>query len=95
MSLQTAHDIPLFVRSENASSERRITPSWSIAHLKMKLESVTGIPPSSQKLTLRLPSQGDIAIEAPDEESTQVGTWRLQAYAEIYVRSRTVSESIL
>ena len=95
MSLQTARDIPLFIRSENASSERRITPSWSIAHLKTKLESVTGIPPCNQKLTLRLPSQDGIAIEAQDEESTQVGNWRLQAYAEIYVRPRSVLHSFI
>ena len=85
MSLQTARDIPLLIRSENASSERRITPSWSIGQLKTKLEPVTGIPPASQRLVLRVPGRQEVVIEAVDEEKTQVGGWGLQAYAEIYV----------
>ena len=85
MTLQTARDIPLLIRSETSSSERRITPSWTIAHLKTKLEPITGIPPSCQKLSLRLPGQQDVVIEAADEDVTEVGTWRLQAMAEIYV----------
>ena len=87
----TGRDIPLIVTSTASSSERRITPSWTIAHLKSKLEPVTGIPPSYQKLTLRLPEQQqqqqEIAIDAPDEETTQIGAWPLVAYAEIHVRS--------
>ncbi|KAI9872420.1 MAG: hypothetical protein M1830_001636 [Pleopsidium flavum] len=86
MNLQrAATDIPLQITSENASAERRITPSWTIAHLKTKLEPVTGIPPSAQQLSLKLPDQKDIAIEAEDEESLQVVRFPLQAYAEIYV----------
>lgn len=84
--MQTAHDIPIQITSENSGSERRITPSWTIAQLKTKLESVTGIPPSSQRLGLRLPSRPEIAIEAPDEESVLVARFPLQTYAEIYVR---------
>jgi len=86
MTLQTAHDIPLQISSENASAERRITPSWSVAQLKTKLEPVTGIPPSSQRLTLRLPDQEGIPIEAEDEERVQLARWPLQPYAEIQVR---------
>ncbi len=88
MTLQTAHDIPLQISSENASAERRITPSWSVAQLKTKLEPVTGIPPSSQRLTLKLPGQEDVPIEAEDEERVQLGRWPLQPYAEIQVRLR-------
>ncbi|KIW99449.1 uncharacterized protein Z518_11188 [Rhinocladiella mackenziei CBS 650.93] len=35
------------------SAERRITPSWTVAELKRKLEPVTGIPASSQSLRIR------------------------------------------
>lgn len=85
-SLTTSRDIPLIITSPASSSERRITPSWTIAHLKTKLEPVTGIPPSSQKLTLRLPEpQQEIALDAQDEETTQIGSWPLVAYAEIHV----------
>ena len=83
--MQTAHDIPLQVTSENSGSERRITPSWSIAQLKTKLEPVTGVPPSAQKLSLRLPNQPEIALEAADEENMQLARFPLQAYAEIHV----------
>lgn len=85
VNMQTAHDIPLRITSEDSASERRITPSWSIAHLKTKLEPVTGIPPSSQRLSLRLPNQAGVAIEAADEENVQLAAFPLQAYAEIHV----------
>jgi hypothetical protein len=85
MSMHAAGDIPLQITSENSSSERRITPSWTIGQLKAKLEPVTGIPPLSQKLTLRLGSQQSVPIEAVDEENTQLGVFPLAPYAEIHV----------
>ena len=82
-----AHDVPLLIVSTATSSERRITPSWSIAHLKTKLEPVTGIPPSAQKLSLRLPEQQESsAVEAEDEDAVQIGQWPLVPYAELTVR---------
>lgn len=83
--MQTARDIPLIITSAASSSERRITPSWTIAHLKTKLEPVTGIPSSSQKLLLRLPNRPERVLEAADEEMVQVGQWQLVDYAEIHV----------
>lgn len=88
MSMQTAGDIPILVSSENSSSERRITPSWTIGQLKAKLEPVTGIPPLSQKLVLKHGSQS-IPIEAADEENTQLASFPLAAYAEILVSLQT------
>jgi tubulin-folding cofactor B len=85
MSMQTAGDIPLQVTSENSSSERRITPSWTIGHLKAKLEPVTGIPPQCQKLTLRVSNHQGIPIEAADEENTQLSRFPLAPYAELHV----------
>ena len=78
-------DIPLLISSENASSERRISPSWTIAHLKDRLEPITGVPASCQGLVLKVASQTPQPIEAVDEESTQLSHWSLQAYAEIQV----------
>jgi len=91
MSMQTAGDVPLLVTSENSSSERRITPSWTIGQLKAKLEPVTGIPPLSQRLVLKLGSQQSVPIEASDEENTQLGTFPLAPYAEIHVSSAVFS----
>lgn len=86
MSLQTVPDIPIQVTSENSSSERRITPAWTIGQLKAKLEPITGIPPVSQKLTLRLGGQQSVPLEASDEENTQLANFPLAPYAEIHVR---------
>lgn len=85
-------DIPLLIASENARSERRISPSWSIAHLKDRLEPITGVPASSQRLTLKVASWPAQPLEAQDEETTQLSNFPLQAYAEIYV-SKSLSYS--
>jgi len=83
--MATAADIPLLIVSENSSSERRISPSWSIAQLKGRLEPVTGVPANCQRLSLKIGSQAAQPIEAADEETTILAAWPLQAYAEIKV----------
>lgn len=85
MSLQSAADVPLLISSPNSSSERRISPSWSIAHLKSRLEPITGVPASSQQLSLRIGSQDAVPITAPDEGQTPLAHFPLQPYAEITV----------
>ncbi|MCJ1479677.1 hypothetical protein MMC13_008363 [Lambiella insularis] len=85
MDSQTARDVPLFIISASVSSERRVSPSWTLTQLRAKLEFITGVPPSCQKLTLKLPGQDEVVLEAPDEDTTRVGAWSLQAYAEIQV----------
>jgi len=78
-------DVPLYVISEFSSSERRITPSWSIAQLKKKLEPITGIPPSCQVISLRIPPGDSIPVEAADEESVYMQSFNLVPYAELHV----------
>lgn len=85
-------DVPLYVLSDYSSSERRITPSWSISQLKSKLESVTGIPPSCQQVILKTPSSGTIPVEAPDEEAVRLSEFPLVPYAELKV-SETIGPS--
>lgn len=80
-----AADIPLLITSENSSSERRVTPSWTIAHLKGRLEPITGIPAGCQRLQLKVGSQTPQSIEAADEDVAQLQQWPLQPYAEIHV----------
>ncbi|CCF35108.1 CAP-Gly domain-containing protein [Colletotrichum higginsianum] len=77
-------DVPLQVISENSSSERRITPSWTISQLRTKLEPITGIPPSSQKISLKTAS-GSLPIEASDEDNAQLTGFPLAPYAELHV----------
>ncbi len=85
-SLATTRDVPVLVVSSATSSERRINPSWTVSQLKAKLESVTGIPPSAQALTLRLPDrQQGTSISAENEDVTKLEAWSLSAYAEIHV----------
>jgi len=85
MSLQSAADVPLLISSPNSSSERRISPSWSIAQLKTRLEPITGVPASSQQLSLRVASQDAVPITAANEEQTRLAEFHLQPYAEIVV----------
>jgi hypothetical protein len=89
MSLQSVADVPLIINSPNSSSERRISPSWTIAHLKSRLEPITGVPASCQQLSLRVASQDAIPVTAADEEQTRLAAFPLQPYAEI-----TVSDSL-
>jgi len=84
--MNTAADIPLLIRSENSASERRISPSWTITHLKDRLEPITGIPATCQRLSLKVGSQAPLPITAQSEDATQLASWPLQAYAEIQVR---------
>ncbi|KAL8718607.1 MAG: hypothetical protein Q9225_004270 [Loekoesia sp. 1 TL-2023] len=84
----TARDIPILITSPAASSERRVNPSWTVSQLKAKLEPITGIAPSLQTLTLRLPHCPEgTAISAKDDDRTEIGSWSLPAYAEIHVTS--------
>ncbi|KAF3070508.1 Cell polarity protein alp11 [Daldinia childiae] len=78
-------DVPLQVISENSTSERRITPSWSITQLKRKLEPITGIPPSSQRISLKTASKESIPIEGADEDVVLLSNFPLSAYAELHI----------
>ncbi|KEY66448.1 hypothetical protein S7711_06188 [Stachybotrys chartarum IBT 7711] len=78
-------DVPLQVISESTASERRITPSWSISQLKAKLETVTGIPPFAQKLSLKASGAATVVIEAADEDATPLSYFPLSPYAELHI----------
>ena len=87
MATSSSADLPLLISSENASSERRISPSWTVSQLKSRLEPITGIPASCQRLVLKVGAQAPQAIEAQDEDIIQLASWPLQSYAEISVGS--------
>ncbi|PHH70294.1 hypothetical protein CDD82_7220 [Ophiocordyceps australis] len=79
-------DVPLQVISDNAVSERRITPSWTVGQLKAKLETVTGIPPSSQILSLQASAGAErIPIDAADDDDIRLSSFPLVPYAELHV----------
>ncbi|KAK3115357.1 hypothetical protein LTR53_005399 [Teratosphaeriaceae sp. CCFEE 6253] len=80
-----AADIPLLIRSDNSASERRVSPAWTITQLKARLDPITGVPASCQRLSLKIGSQAPLPITALDEDGTQLANWPLQAYAELQV----------
>ncbi|KAI9041533.1 tubulin-folding cofactor B [Aspergillus affinis] len=63
-------------------NERRITPTWTVMQLKSKLETMTGIPPGSQRLHLKPPGLPSRWI---DGDETVIGDWGLVKGCEIEV----------
>lgn len=78
-------DVPLLVISDNATAERRITPSWTITQLRTKLEPITGVPPSFQKLVLKKPGTDSVSVESANEDGTYLSSYALVPYAELHV----------
>ena len=64
-------------------TERRITPTWTVMQLKSKLETMTGIPPSSQRLKLKTPGCPDQWV---DGDENLIGNWGVRKGCEIEVR---------
>ncbi|KAK6528634.1 hypothetical protein TWF694_003892 [Orbilia ellipsospora] len=86
MSAPNLKDIVILVKSENAVTERRVTPSWSLFTLKMKLEPVTGIPPLAQKLSYQLPDDTNItSLEGLNEDSILISSLGWQVYTKLIV----------
>lgn len=77
----TAAAVPLRVLSSATTSERRVSPAWSVAQLKARLEPITGVPIEFQRLVLH----GE-QLEVQDEEATLLGSLRLVPFAELQVR---------
>lgn len=89
--MASAVDIPLQVVSDNARAERRISPAWSIAQLKSRLEPVTGVPASAQRLSFKLSGSGAIRSLDAEADTTQLSNLNLQSAAEIHVGHLGVS----
>ncbi|BFZ54918.1 hypothetical protein PYCC9005_001955 [Savitreella phatthalungensis] len=68
-------DIPVFIDSDETSSERRVSPSWSLATFKQKMWPITGIPPDCQILSL--PGSYD--------DETLLESFELEAYTAIRI----------
>ena len=72
--------------SSGFASERRICPTWTITQLKAKLETMTGIPPGSQSLRLKVPGRQDQSLwVAGEDENSTIGDWGLVNRCEIEV----------
>lgn len=87
----TPTDISVIITSAGNSSnsnepgfltERRITPTWTVNQLKAKLETMTGVPPGSQRLQLKTPGRPNQWVDGDD---TVIGDWGLMKGSEIEV----------
>ncbi|KAK9464339.1 CAP Gly-rich domain-containing protein [Lipomyces arxii] len=84
-------DVSVIVTSANTTSERRISYDWSISHFKTRLEQITGIPSSAQKLQLYVSEAEDpVIIVAPagySDNDANVGMFadRIVPYARLHV----------
>ena len=83
-------DIALYVVSDYSASERRITPSWTVGQFKAKMETVTGIPPSQQRLEYRSAAGERVSMEVSDEEGTVLSQFPLAKGGEIHVSTGTL-----
>lgn len=90
-------DVPIFVTSEQTSSERRISPTWSIDELRGRLEHITGIPPSSQNILIygSSNSSGPVPINETDETKALIGQYNLVPYGRLHIEdTRPVSAQV-
>ncbi|KAK9381980.1 CAP Gly-rich domain-containing protein [Kockiozyma suomiensis] len=67
-------DISFLVTSANTSSERRISPQWSLSYLKTRLEYITGIPTSCQILQVFIAHSETAITLSPPPGSTDDDT---------------------
>jgi tubulin-folding cofactor B len=63
-------------------TERRITPTWTVMQVKSKLETMTGIPPGSQRLRVKTPGRPD---QWADDNDRLIGEWGLAKGSEFEV----------
>lgn len=76
------------------SSERRISPQWTLQHLKQRLEPVTGIPPQRQLLTLFLPQHTRAEQGLPMQQDDQlVSDWPLEPHARVHIVDSAVERN--
>ncbi|CAN6659538.1 tubulin-specific chaperone B [Trichomonascus vanleenenianus] len=77
-------DISVFITSENISTEKRVSPTWTIEQLKAKLEPITGIPPSSQEILIYSSPSTKVPKPASDD-NTLLGQYNLAQYGVIHI----------
>ncbi|KAF3912960.1 hypothetical protein ABW21_db0206811 [Orbilia brochopaga] len=79
-------DIVVLVHSETAITERRVTPSWTIADLKSKLEPVTGIPPSAQRLSYQFADSNELeSLDGLNADMVRISELHWQPYTRLTV----------
>ncbi|KAI8069557.1 CAP Gly-rich domain-containing protein [Gongronella butleri] len=67
---------------ENINAERRLEKQWTILELKGKLEPITGIPASTQKLQLH---QGNDMLGSLDDDTRMLGSYPIENFMRVHV----------
>lgn len=88
----TPADISVVITAASASrgasseprflNERRVTPTWTVNQLKGKLETMTGVPPGSQSLRVKVPGR---PVQWMEGEDRRIDEWGLVKGCEIEV----------
>lgn len=80
-------DIPVYVTSDLTSSERKISPQWTILYLKQRLEQITGISPQFQTIQLYVISNSNDYREVSNDnvETNTVAGLNIPEYCRIHV----------
>lgn len=83
-------DISVFFTSDLTSSERRISPQWTLAYLKTRLEQTTGVQPEFQVLQYHPQSSSNdyVILEANDEEKVTIAQLGIAPYSRIHVQDK-------
>ncbi|KAG8927749.1 hypothetical protein FRC03_009046 [Tulasnella sp. 419] len=89
-----ATSIKIFVSSPDTFSERHYDLHLTVGQLKTKLESVTGIPPDSQILTLYRDRDDTDAIRELDDDSKALGYYSLVDWMLIKVTDKNPANSL-
>ncbi|KAM9899369.1 hypothetical protein OXX69_009506 [Metschnikowia pulcherrima] len=80
-------DFPVFFTSDLTSSERKISPAWSLTYLKKRLEQTTGIDVKSQQLQY-YPDRSNneyVVLQGADEQTTLLEQFAIVPYSRIHV----------
>lgn len=80
-------DFPVFFTSDLTSSERKISPGWTLAYLKKRLEQTTGIPARFQVLQY-YPDRANnefVVLKGANEETTFLEQFGIVPYSRIHV----------
>lgn len=78
-------DISIYVTSDLTSSERRLSPEWTINQLKHKLEVITGVPPDNQKLVLYASSTSKESGTELNNDHAQLKDYSPVAFSRLHV----------
>lgn len=77
-------DIAVYFTSDLTSSERRISPQWTIKYLKQRLEQITGIRPEYQTLQYYPIRTSNEHIDISDDDKT-VADYNVAAFSRVHV----------